>query len=96
MDHGARALPPKFDASDPALQENPYRTYARLGESGRLCGGGPGERAVTRYADVAASLTDRRLRNHFPAEYHRLSAGDGPAGEFFTRAHRDARGSPLR
>lgn len=78
-------LPPKFDPSDPAFRENPYPTYARLRAAGRLCRGGPGQWVVTRYRDVAALLGDPRLRNDFPAEYHRLAAGSGPASEFLER-----------
>lgn len=85
MGAAAHVLSPKFDASDPSVQANPYPTYARLREAARLCRGGPGQWVVTRYADVAALLGDRRLRNYFPAEYHRLSAGDGPAREFLER-----------
>jgi cytochrome P450 len=85
MDEIVPALPPKFVASDPTVQANPYPTYARLRTSARVCRGGPGEWVVTRYADVAALLGDPRLRNHFPTEYHTLSAGNGPAGEFLQR-----------
>lgn len=85
MDKSPHELPPKFDASDPTVQANPYPTYAQLREAGPVCRGGPGQWVVTRYADVAALLADPRLQNHFPAEYHRLSAGTGPAGEFVQR-----------
>jgi cytochrome P450 len=85
MEKVGRILPPKFDGSDPVVRANPYPTYARLRESARLCRGGPGQWVVTRYADVAALLGDRRLRNQFPAEYHRWAAGSGLAGEFLQR-----------
>lgn len=75
-------LAPKFDLSDPSIQADPYPTYARLREVARVCRGGPGVFVVTRYADVAALLDDPRLGNHFPEEYYRLSAGDGPARGF--------------
>jgi cytochrome P450 len=80
-----QVLPPKFDALDPAVLEDPYPTYAGLRRAGPLCRGGPGQWVVTRYADVAALLHDPGLGHQFPREYHRFSAGDGAAGEFFQR-----------
>lgn len=78
-------LAPKYDPRDPAVLDNPYPTYARLREAGRLCRGGPGQWVVTRYADVAALLHDPRLSHQFPAEYRQFSMGEGAASEFFAR-----------
>jgi cytochrome P450 len=91
VDVREQGLPPRFDPLDPAVRADPYPAYARLREAGRLCRGGPGQWVVTRHADVAALLTDPRLGNRFPEEYHRLSAGCGPAAEFLARIvlHRD-------
>jgi cytochrome P450 len=82
MSGTASVLPPRFDALDPAVVEDPYPTYARLREAGPVCRGPLGTWVVTRHADVAALLRDRRLGSEFPEAYHRMSVGDGPAGEF--------------
>ncbi|HWF72616.1 MAG TPA: cytochrome P450 [Solirubrobacteraceae bacterium] len=86
------ALPPRFDALDPAVAENPYPRYAELRRAGALARGGPGTWLVTRHAEVAALLGDRRLGNELPPIYHRASLGDGPASSFFARIlfYRDA------
>lgn len=80
-----RVLPSRFDAHDPVVLEDPYPAYRRLREEGPLCRGGPAQWAVTRYADVSALLADPRLGSQLPESHHRLSAGDGPAGEFVQR-----------
>src|SRR5436190_10596176 len=86
-------LPPKFHHADPAIRHDPYPAYASLRESSPLCRGGLGEWVVTRYADVVAMLRDPRLRNRFPPEYHRVSAGAGPTHELMQRImlHQDDR-----
>jgi cytochrome P450 len=78
-------LPAKFDAFDPAVLHDPYPTYAALRAAGPLCRFGPGSWGVTRHADVVALQQDPRLGSEFPREYHELSAGAGPASEFFAR-----------
>jgi cytochrome P450 len=78
----ATVLPPRFDALDPGVLEDPYPTYARLRAAAALCRGGPGAWVAPRYAEVAALLRDRRLGSEFPAEYHDLSGGAGAASEF--------------
>ncbi|HEU4421193.1 MAG TPA: cytochrome P450, partial [Pilimelia sp.] len=78
-------LPPRFDALDPAVIEDPYPTYARLREAGPLCRFGPGGWGVTRYADVVALQRDPRLGSEFPEDYHDMSVGPGPASAFFQR-----------
>lgn len=79
------SLPPRFDPGDPAVVDDPYPSYARLRDSGPLCRMGPASFGVTRYGDVARLLRDPRLGSEFPPEYHRMSAGDGPAAAFFER-----------
>lgn len=79
------ALPPRFDARDPAVLEDPYPRYAELRRAGALARGGPATWLVPRYADVAALLSDRRLGHQFPSEYHQIALGDGPAAAFFDR-----------
>lgn len=73
----ASGLPPRFDALDPAVLEDPYPTYARLREAGPLCRFGPGSWGVTRHADVVALQKDPRLGSEFPEAYHHLSVGEG-------------------
>ena len=85
MDPLRGQLPPRFDAGDPAVREDPYPAYAALRRAAPLCRGGPGQWAVTRHADVAALLGDPRLGNRFPDDYHRFSLGDGPASDFLQR-----------
>jgi hypothetical protein len=77
--------PPRFDALDPAVLDDPYPTYAALRAAGPLCRLGPGSWGVTRHADVVALQHDPRLGSEFPPVYHRMSSGDGPAAAFFSR-----------
>ncbi|MFV2101577.1 cytochrome P450 [Micromonospora sp. LOL_024] len=81
----APSLAPRFDALDPNVVDNPYPEYARLRDAGPLCRIGPGSWGVTRHADVAALQHDPRLGSEFPAGYHEVSVGDGPASAFFQR-----------
>jgi cytochrome P450 len=78
-------LPPRFDSRDPRVLDDPYAVYRELRAAGPLARGGPAQWVVTRYADMAPLLRDRRLGTEYPEEYHRLSVGDGPAVDFFTR-----------
>ncbi|MGP0051431.1 MAG: cytochrome P450 [Solirubrobacteraceae bacterium] len=79
---GASTLAPRFDALDPGVLQDPYPTYARLRAAAPVCRGLAGTWVVPRHAEVAALLRDRRLGSEFPPEYHALSVGPGPAGEF--------------
>ena len=85
MNEQAPILPPRFDALAPEVIENPYPAYARLRDAGAICRGIPGTWMVTRYAEVAALLHDRRLGSEFPIAYHQLSAGKGAGSEFMSR-----------
>ncbi|MEU6720237.1 cytochrome P450 [Nonomuraea sp. NPDC046802] len=76
-------LPPRFDALSPEVVADPYPSYRELREAGPLCRMGPASFGVTRYRDVASLIRDPRLGSEFPDSYHRMSAGEGPAGEFF-------------
>lgn len=80
-----RSLPPKFDSRAPEVLADPYPVYERLRAAGPLCRGGPGQWVVTRHADVARLVRDRRLSHEYPPEYHEFSVGDGPANTFFQR-----------
>jgi cytochrome P450 len=83
MQETSAVLLPKYDPVDPVVMENPYPTYARLRAAGPLCRGGPGQWAVTRYADVVRLLRDPRLGNHFPESYRQFSFGDRAMETFF-------------
>jgi cytochrome P450 len=61
-------LPPRFDVLAPELSKDPYPTYERLRERGALARAGPASWAVTRYAEVAALLRDKRLGHAVPDE----------------------------
>jgi cytochrome P450 len=78
-------LLPKFDPMNIGVLENPYPTYAKLRESGPLCRGGPAQWVVTRYAEIAALLSDTRLGRQFPEAYYHFALGDGPAATFIQR-----------
>ncbi|MER7274932.1 cytochrome P450 [Dactylosporangium sp. NPDC000244] len=84
METGSLRLP-TFDAADPAVLADPYPRYAELRRAGPLARGGVGQWVVSRHADVAALLRDRRLGTEYPPEYHEFSNGTGPARDFFER-----------
>lgn len=79
------ALAPRFDALDPNVVADPYPEYARLREAGPVCRLGPGSWGVTRWTDVTSLQHDPRLGSEFPAGYHDISVGSGPASAFFQR-----------
>jgi cytochrome P450 len=83
MATGDTELPLRFDPNDPAVVEDPYPAYARLRAAGPLCRFGPGQWGVTRYAEVATLLKDRRLGSEFPTDFYRYAVGEGPASAFF-------------
>lgn len=68
VDAAVAGLPPRFDAVDPALLDDPYPTYTRLRDAAPLVRAGPGTWAVTRHADVSELLRDSRLGHEFPDE----------------------------
>ena len=71
----------RFDPLSRELRSDPYPTYAALRreEPVHWCELGEGFWVVTRHADVAACLRDRRLGmgSYWDAQEQRL--GDGPA-----------------
>lgn len=77
------SLPPKYDAFALAQLDDPYPIYRQFREAGPLCRGGPAQWVVTRYADVAALVSDARLGAEFDKEYHRIALGGGPLADFF-------------
>ena len=81
----APILAPRYDPWDPEVLENPYPTYRRLRDAGRVCRGGPGQWVATHYRDVARLLHDHRLSHEFPPEYREFSLGNGPVNDFFGR-----------
>jgi cytochrome P450 len=86
-----RQLPARVDLGDEALAADPYPTYRWMRAQGPLLRGGPGQFVVPRYAEASVLLHDPTLSSEFPPEYHRFSAGDGPASELLQRImlHRD-------
>jgi cytochrome P450 len=80
---GPMSLPLKYDPQVLAWLEDPYPSYRKLREAGPLSRGGPAQWVVTRYADVAALISDARLGAQFSEEYHRIALGDGPLADFF-------------
>lgn len=76
-------MPPKYDPLELAGLEDPYPVYRQFRQAGPLCRGGPAQWVVTRYADVAALVSDPRLGAEFGEEYHRIARGDGPLADFF-------------
>jgi cytochrome P450 len=75
----------RFDFANEAMLSDPYPTYRELRDAGPVCRGGPAQWVVTRYAEIAALLRDRRLGREFPPEYQALSVGNGPANDFLRR-----------
>ncbi|MBB6347784.1 cytochrome P450 [Nonomuraea muscovyensis] len=81
-----QTLPPKFDAFDPEVLDDPYPTYARLREAGALCRGGPATWVVTRHAEVAGLLRDERAGHTFPEGFRTpFAAAGGTADRLLTR-----------
>lgn len=61
---------------------DPYPLYAEWRRSGPLIKAGPAQWGVTRHADVAALLRDRRVGHAMPREYTDFVLGHGPSSEF--------------
>src|SRR5436189_2817573 len=80
-----RILPPKFDAFDPEVLDDPYPVYARLRAAGAVCRGGPATWVVTRHAEVSGLLRDRRLGHTFPEGFREPFAADGGAANRLLR-----------
>ena len=62
--------------------DDPYPRYAELRRSGRILKGGPAQWIITRHADVAPLLRDRRLRHKMPREYLEFQLGPGASADF--------------
>jgi cytochrome P450 len=78
-------LAPKFDILDPVVMDDPYPTYARMRAGGRVCRVSPASWGVTRHADVAPLLRDKRLGNQFPDDDPQFRMNEDLAGEVFKR-----------
>ena len=78
--------PPAIDVAALNDLPDPYPRYAELRRAGRLLKGGPAQWIVTRHADVAALLRDRRLAHHMPREYLTFQLGDGAIADFQERS----------
>jgi cytochrome P450 len=62
-------LPPRFDILSPGVSRDPYETYALLRQQAVLARAGPATWAVTRYAEIATLLRDRRLCHAVPKQF---------------------------
>ena len=79
-------LLPTCDVMDLVGAEDLFGLYASWRAAGPLLKGGPRQWVVTRHADVAALLRDRRAVHHTPREYLEFVLGDGPAADFQERS----------
>ncbi len=82
---GAPSRAPRFNALDPDVIADPYPAYAELRAAGRVCRVHPASWGVTRHADVAALLRDRRLGNEFPADDPQFRMAENLARDVFRR-----------
>jgi cytochrome P450 len=73
---------PVIDLAELNALEDPYPRYAELRRAGRILKGGPAQWIVTRHADVAPLLRDRRLVHRMPREYLEFQLGSGPSADF--------------
>ena len=79
MHPAAATRSPAFDPRDAAFLADPYPLYARLRATDPLHRAASGDLWLTRYADVEAALTDRRLGKSAPAYRARPKALAGEA-----------------
>lgn len=73
---------PAIDLAELDALEDPYPRYAELRRSGRILKGGPAQWIITRHADVAPLLRDRRLVHKMPREYLEFQLGRGASADF--------------
>jgi cytochrome P450 len=72
----------EFDPQALATLDDPYPVYAELRSQGPVAKVSvPGAWAVTRHAEVAALLRDKRLGHRFPREYIEFVTGAGPMAD---------------
>ncbi|NLU78270.1 cytochrome P450 [Micromonospora sp. HNM0581] len=76
---------PHLSAAFLATQDDPYPAYAELRARGPLSRAELGQWLVTGHSTVSTLLRDNRLESRMPAEYTRLTLGDGPGVEFLNR-----------
>ncbi|HVT75465.1 MAG TPA: cytochrome P450 [Acidimicrobiales bacterium] len=72
---------PTFDVLSLSSVDDPYALFAEWRAAGPLMNGVYGW-GVTRHADVAALLRDRRVGHSFPRDMMRYATGDGPFLDF--------------
>ena len=73
---------PVFDFYELTTDPDPYPRYEEWRAAGPLIKGGARQWGVTRHAEVAALLKDRRLTHSMPREYTDFMMGPGPSSEF--------------
>ena len=77
---------PEFALADLAQVEDRYALYAEWRSAGPLIKGGPGVWIVTRHAQVAPLLRDRRGVHQMPRAYIEVgTGGPGPSADFRER-----------
>jgi cytochrome P450 len=78
---------PQYLLADLPFVEDPLPLYATWRQTGPLLKGGPKQWLVTRHADVAPLLRDRRLTHVMPRPYLEFAnGGSGPAADFRERS----------
>jgi cytochrome P450 len=78
---------PQYLLADLPFVEDPLHLYATWRADGPLLKGGPKQWLVTRHADVAPLLRDRRLTHEMPRLYLEfVNGGPGPAADFRERS----------
>ena len=77
---------PEIDVASLAFADDEFEQYERLRAAGPLAKAGIGQWAVTRHADVAALLRDRRVGHAMPRSFLEFALGDGPSADFRERS----------
>ncbi|MGH9273188.1 MAG: hypothetical protein ACRDZU_00955, partial [Acidimicrobiales bacterium] len=74
--------PPAINLAELNALHDPYPRYAEMRRASRILKGGPAQWVVTRHADVAPLLRDRRLVHRMPREYLEFQLGAGASADF--------------
>lgn len=86
----------RFDVSDPGFLQQPYPVLDALREGTPICYDARSRQwLITRFADVHASLRDRRLGRAYTHRYSHEQLGREPPDPRFTRFHEHERWSLL-
>jgi cytochrome P450 len=77
---------PTCDTSALLTADDPFQLYAEWRAAGPLLKGGPLQWVVTRHADVARLLRDRRVEHRMPRAYLEFALGNGAVADFRERS----------